>query len=75
MHEVARIREQIRTREHLQLPSRWSEGMYLLFCTVVYRGLILFLDGQYFLIFVLDGEKLQISFSSHACVAADALPR
>ena len=33
------------------------------------------LDGQYFLIFVLDGEKLQISFSSRACAAADALPR
>jgi hypothetical protein len=39
------------------------------------RGLILFLDGQYFLMFVLDGEKLQISFSSHARAAAEALPR
>jgi hypothetical protein len=37
----------------------------------------LFLDGQYFLRFVLDGFESLISFSSHACAAADgdALPR
>jgi hypothetical protein len=38
------------------------------------RQISLFLDGQYFLIFVLDGFESLISFSSHACAADDALP-